>query len=91
MEGLLQFRGNPSRTWYGAGPVPENPEIAWTFEVGCGPSSVGGKVTQWCGSGWTGQPVVWEREDGVTELIFGLLRSYAARSIQATDASEFSI
>jgi outer membrane protein assembly factor BamB len=71
VEGLLQFRGNPSRTWYGAGPMPENPEIAWTFEVGCGPSSVGGEVTQWCGSGWTGQPVVWEREDGVTELIFG--------------------
>jgi outer membrane protein assembly factor BamB len=25
----------------------------------------------WCGSGWTGQPVVWERPDGVTEVIFG--------------------
>lgn len=71
VEGLLQFRGNPSRTWYGVGPVPENPQIDWSFEVGCGPSSVGGEVTQWCGSGWTGQPVVWERSDGITELIFG--------------------
>ena len=71
VQGLLQFRGNPSRTWYGEGPVPEDPEIAWTFELGCGPSSVGGEVTQWCGTGWTGQPVVWERDDGVTELIVG--------------------
>ncbi|HKX76523.1 MAG TPA: PQQ-binding-like beta-propeller repeat protein, partial [Acidimicrobiia bacterium] len=25
----------------------------------------------WCGTGWTGQPVVWERPDGVLEVIFG--------------------
>jgi hypothetical protein len=71
VEGLLQFRGNPSRTWYGAGPVPADPEIAWSFEIGCGLSTVGGETTSWCGSGWTGQPVVWERPDGVTEIVFG--------------------
>jgi outer membrane protein assembly factor BamB len=71
VEGLLQFRGNPSRTWYGTGPVPADPSIAWSFEVGCGLSTVGGETTSWCGSGWTGQPVVWERPDGVTEIIFG--------------------
>ncbi len=37
----------------------------------CGSSSVGGVSSQWCGSGWTGQPVVWERPDGITEVIFG--------------------
>jgi outer membrane protein assembly factor BamB len=71
VEGLLQFRGNPSRTWYGMGPVPSNPEIAWSTEIGCGLSTVGGEATSWCGSGWTGQPAVWERPDGVTEIIFG--------------------
>jgi len=71
VEGLLQFRGNPSRTWYGTGPVPTDPSIAWSFEIGCGLSTVGGETKSWCGSGWTGQPVVWERPDGVTEIIFG--------------------
>jgi hypothetical protein len=26
---------------------------------------------EWCGTGWTGQPIVWERPDGVTEVIIG--------------------
>jgi outer membrane protein assembly factor BamB len=71
VEGLLQFRGNPSRTWYGAGPVPADPSVAWSFEIGCGLSTVGSETISWCGSGWTGQPVVWERPDGITEIIFG--------------------
>lgn len=71
VEGLLQFRGNPSRTWYGTGPVPADPDIAWRFEIGCGLSTVGGETTSWCGSGWTGQPAIWERPDGITEVIFG--------------------
>ena len=37
----------------------------------CGESTVGGETTTWCGTGWTGQPVVWERADGVTEVIVG--------------------
>jgi outer membrane protein assembly factor BamB len=36
----------------------------------CGDSSEGGEVRTWCGSGWTGQPAVWER-DGRTWLAFG--------------------
>lgn len=83
VEGLLQFRGNPSHTWYGEGPVPFNPSIAWTFEIGCGLSTVGGETTSWCGSGWTGQPVVWERPDGVTELIVGAYD----RAVHFLDAS----
>ncbi len=37
----------------------------------CGLSTVGGEARTWCGTGWTGQPVVWERPDGVVEVIFG--------------------
>ncbi len=57
-EGLLTFRGNPTRTYYGQGPVPQNPTVAWTFDIGCTNSTVGGKDKTWCGSGWTGQPAV---------------------------------
>jgi hypothetical protein len=74
VTGLTMFRGNPTRTWYGAGPAPANPRTLWSYpESGglCGSSSVGGETTTWCGSGWTGQPVVWERTDRVTEVIFG--------------------
>ncbi len=69
VEGLLTFRGNPTRTYYGEGPLPENPEVLWSFppEGGmCGESS--GEM--WCGTGWTGQPAVWER-DGTTWVAFG--------------------
>ena len=27
VEGLLTFRGNPTRTFYGTGPIPRNPEL----------------------------------------------------------------
>jgi outer membrane protein assembly factor BamB len=72
--GLTMFRGNPTRTFYGSGPLPENPRVLWSYppEGGmCGSSSVAGVSSVWCGSGWTGQPVVWERPDGITEIIFG--------------------
>lgn len=74
VRGLLMFRGNPSRTWYGTGPLPESaPEVSWRYpdRAMCGESTVGGETTTWCGTGWTGQPVVWERPDGTTEVIVG--------------------
>jgi outer membrane protein assembly factor BamB len=37
----------------------------------CGSSVVGGVSSVWCGTGWTGQPAVWERPDGITEVVFG--------------------
>lgn len=71
--GVTMFRGNPKRTFYGTGPVPDTPEVRWKYPDGpmCSSSSEGGESRLWCGMGWTGQPVVWERDDGVTELIFG--------------------
>ncbi|MFW2339295.1 MAG: PQQ-binding-like beta-propeller repeat protein [Acidimicrobiia bacterium] len=71
--GVLQFRGNPSHTWYGPSEIPENPRQLWRFPESamCGTSTVGGEATKWCGTGWTGQPAVWVRPDGITEVVFG--------------------
>ena len=58
IDGLLTFRGNPTRSYHGRGPIPERPEILWETVIGCSNSSVGGEPKQWCGTGWTGQPAV---------------------------------
>ncbi len=73
VEGLLTFRGNPTRSNYGLGPMPKHPKVQWTFPTDhpmCGSSSVDGVSKQWCGTGWTGEPAVWEK-DGRTWLAFG--------------------
>jgi outer membrane protein assembly factor BamB len=72
VEGLLTFRGSPNRTYYGRGPVPASPAVAWQFPDGamCSESTDGEGTRVWCGTGWTGQPAVWEREIG-TWLAFG--------------------
>lgn len=71
--GLTMFRGNPTRTWYGTGPISSQPEQLWRYpsEPMCSESVNLGEASVWCGMGWTGQPAVWERPDGKTELIFG--------------------
>jgi outer membrane protein assembly factor BamB len=73
VSGLLTFRGNPTNTWYGTGPVPSTPEIKWRYPDSpmCSQTTDLGSTTTWCGNGWTGQPVLWERPDGITELMFG--------------------
>ena len=72
--GLLTFRGSPTRSYYGEGPVPTDPEVLWTYPGDgsgmCAESTVGDEVKTWCGSGWTGQPSVFER-DGRTWVVFG--------------------
>ena len=72
VAGLLTFRGNATRTYYGEGPVPAEPEVAWTYpdSAMCASSSVGGEAKEWCGSGWTGQPAVFEKGDQ-TWLVVG--------------------
>jgi outer membrane protein assembly factor BamB len=72
VNGLLTFRGNPTRTFYGIGPVPSAPGVAWFTPQDrgmCSESSAGGVTKVWCGAGWTGQPAVFER-DGVTWVVF---------------------
>jgi outer membrane protein assembly factor BamB len=73
VSGLLTFRGNPTNSWYGTGPVPTTPEVKWRYPDTpmCSQSTDMGATTTWCGNGWTGQVVLWERPDGVTELMFG--------------------
>ena len=72
VEGLLTFRGNPTRSWYGEGPVPRQARSQWTYpdSAMCSESSDGEGVRTWCGTGWTGQPAVFER-DGRTWVVFG--------------------
>ncbi len=77
VPGLLTFRGNPTRTYYGKGPLPAAPSVAWRFPDSgamCSQSSVGGQPRTWCGTGWTGQPAVFEREDR-TWVVFGAYSS----------------
>ncbi|MCU1352494.1 MAG: hypothetical protein JWM05_1703, partial [Acidimicrobiales bacterium] len=73
VKGQLTFRGNPTRSYYGLGPVPKQPKVLWSFPGSggmCGNSPVGGQNKVWCGTGWTGQPAVWEK-DGKTWVAFG--------------------
>jgi outer membrane protein assembly factor BamB len=72
--GLLTFRGSATRSYYGEGPVPERPEVLWDYPGGgggmCSESTVGDETKTWCGTGWTGEPSVFER-DGRTWVVFG--------------------
>jgi len=70
--GLLTFRGDATRTFYGTGPLPTRPEVRWEYPDHrmCSMSTVGLETSEWCGTGWTGQPAVVER-DGRTWVIFG--------------------
>jgi outer membrane protein assembly factor BamB len=70
----LTFRGNPTRTYYGTGPVSRTkPTQKWRFPRSgalCSESVDEHGPSQWCGSGWTGQPAVFER-GGRTWVVFG--------------------
>jgi outer membrane protein assembly factor BamB len=72
VRGLLTFRGNPTRSFYGTGPIPTSVGVLWRYpnRPMCGQSSEYGEIRIWCGTGWTGQPAVFER-DGRTWLVFG--------------------
>ena len=90
VEGLLTFRGNPTRSWYGQGPVPTNPVILWSYpgESGglCGTSIDGSGAQTWCGTGWTGQPSVWEWDDR-TWVAFGAY-DYAVHWLDAVTGED---
>lgn len=72
--GLTTFRGNPTRTYYGAGPVPREPAVLWRYPDGpmCTVERLAsGDEREWCGTGWTGQPLVRERPGQPPEVVFG--------------------
>jgi len=69
--GITTFRGNLTRTYYGQGPVPRDPEILWRYPSSgslCSISSDQDGPRQWCGTGWTGQPNVIVAQDGRVEV-----------------------
>ena len=71
--GMTTFRGNATRSWYGEGPVPEDPRVLWRYpESGslCSHSSDQHGDRLWCGTGWTGQPNVIVGEHGAIEVRF---------------------
>ncbi len=75
VPGLLTFRGSPTRTFHGTGPIPSDPVADWRYpESGglCRQSTVGAETRTWCGTGWTGQPALFER-DGRLWAVFGAL------------------
>jgi len=71
--GLTTFRGNASRSYYGEGPIPSDPAIIWQYPADgklCLVSidsgiTYRGKVQEWCGTGWTGQPNVIQHADTI--------------------------
>jgi len=71
VSGLLTFRGNPTRTWHGAGPLPVAPHAVWQYpkQKMCSLSKEFDEVSNWCGTGWTGQPAVFDR-DGRSWVVF---------------------
>lgn len=73
VPGVLTFRGNPTRSFYGTGPIPSAPKILWSYPQSggmCGKSTDGSGTSTWCGTGWTGNPNVYE-SNGKTIVSFG--------------------
>ncbi len=71
VDGFLVFRGNPTRTFYGEGPVPRDPELVWSAPSGrmCSTEGSGDTRKVWCGIGWTGQVVLLDHAgDGITAV-----------------------
>ena len=69
--GLTMFRGNATRTYYGEGPIPQNPKVLWRYPTTgglCMTSSNIDGTRVWCGTGWTGQPNVIPHPSGKIEI-----------------------
>jgi outer membrane protein assembly factor BamB len=72
-DGMTTFRGNATRSWYGDGPIPMHPVVAWHYPPTgglCSRSSDQHGKRLWCGTGWTGQPNVIVADDGDIEVRF---------------------
>jgi hypothetical protein len=72
--GLTTFRGNATRSYYGQGPLPQEPRIRWRYPATgglCSQSNNLGETRVWCGTGWTGQPGLIEHNNGRIEVRIG--------------------
>lgn len=54
-DAMLMFRGNPSHTFYGTGPVPDAPKVLWKHRMIDFETLYYGNPHTWSGTGWTGQ------------------------------------
>lgn len=63
------FLGNERRNYYGNN-LPDSLRLIWKHEIGCGPTVLTKGTEQWCGAGWTGQPLIIKEKNG-TFLIQG--------------------
>jgi hypothetical protein len=78
-SGFYHFRGNPSRSWYGVGPLPNSePRVLWRhgpfrghYNSRMTEATIAAGRKVWTGTGWTGQPVLRTLEDGREEVIVG--------------------
>ncbi len=60
-DGLMQFRGNNTRSFFGTGPISDKePQQIWQFETDKYVSKSG---REWMGLGWTGQPAIAKEQD----------------------------
>lgn len=53
---MLMFRGNPTHTFYGTGPVSEKPKQVWSQTLAKFHTKLRGRKVIWTGTGWSGQP-----------------------------------
>lgn len=51
---VLMFRGNPSHTFYGTGPLPTSPRLHWKYRMEDFHTELRGERKVWQGTGWTG-------------------------------------
>lgn len=72
VPGVLTFRGNPTRTYHGSGPVPADPAVVWQRSNLCAPAPQPDTGEIWCGFGWASQPSVFERDGRVWLVAAGL-------------------
>jgi hypothetical protein len=86
VPGILTFRGNPTRTYYGQGPVPSAPQVLWSYPGASGGLCGLSSGATWCGNGWTGQPNVYT-EDGATVVSFGAY-DYGVHWLNGADGSQ---
>src|SRR5690606_3237470 len=57
---VLMFRGNPTHTFHGTGPLPDRPRLPWKRKLGeFRGRKADGTEQHWVGTGWSGQPVRW--------------------------------
>lgn len=57
-KSVLMFRGNPTHTFYGTGPIATKPKLIWRYRMEDFPTLLHGKPHNWAGTGWTGQASV---------------------------------